>query len=62
MTVDVNSFEKELKELICKYGFTRETKVTDEILTLYLITCMRQYITNFHVEGHPCWCKDWLKI
>jgi len=62
MTLDVNSFENELKALILKYGFTKETTVTDEILTLYLIACMRQYITNVHIEEHPCWCKEWLKI
>ena len=62
MIVDVASFEKELKALINKYGFTKETPVTDEILTLYLIACMRQYITNIHINDHPCWCKEWLKL
>ena len=62
MTLNVNEFEKELKQLIKKYGFTSQTKVTEEILTLYLIACMRQYIMNVHVDNHPCWCKEWLKI
>lgn len=62
MVVDVVNFEKELKVLIQKYGFTKETPVTDEILTLYLIACIRQYITNINIENHPCWCKGWLKI
>lgn len=62
MVVNVTDFENELKDLIRKYGFTRETKVTDEILTLYLIACMRQYISNIHLDDQPCWCKDWLKI
>jgi len=62
MVVNVTEFEKELQALINKYGFTRDTKVTDSVLTLYLIACMRQYVTNVHVEDAPCWCKDWLKI
>lgn len=62
MTVNISTFESELKELIRKYGFTKKTQVTDEILTLYLIACMRQYITNVHIKDHPCWCKEWLKL
>lgn len=62
MVVNVSNFEKELKELINRYGFTKDTEVTDEILTLYLIACMRQYIINIHLDNQPCWCKDWLKI
>jgi hypothetical protein len=62
MVVNISTFETELKDLIRKYGFTKETSVTDDILTLYLIACMRQYITNIHVENQPCWCKEWLKI
>lgn len=62
MTVNVTTFEQELKELIRKYGFTKETSVTDDILTLYLVACMRQYITNVHMKDQPCWCRDWLNI
>jgi len=62
MTVNISTFETELKDLIRKYGFTKETHITDEILTLYLIACMRQYITNIHLTDHPCWCKEWLKL
>lgn len=62
MTINISTFEKELNELIRKYGFTKDTEVTDDILTLYLIACMRQYITNVHMKDQPCWCKDWLKL
>jgi hypothetical protein len=62
MTCNISGFETELKNIIRKYGFTKETRVTDEILTLYLIACMRQYITNVHIEDQPCWCKQWLKL
>ena len=62
MTVNLCTFESELKELIRKYGFTTETEISNEILTLYLIACMRQYITNIHAEDQPCWCKQWLKL
>ena len=62
MVVNITDFERELKDLINKYGFTNNTDVTDSVLTLYLIACMRQYVTNVHMDNAPCWCKDWLKI
>jgi len=62
MTIDATNFEQELKTLIRKYGFTNKSSVTDEILTLYLIACMRQYITNIHIKDQPCWCKEWINI
>lgn len=62
MVINLTEFERELQALINKYGFTRDTEVTDSVLTLYLIACMRQYITNVHVKDTPCWCKEWLKL
>jgi len=62
MSLNITEFEKELRDLIRKYGFTKNTEITDSILTLYLIACMRQYITNVNVKDQPCWCKDWLKL
>ncbi len=62
MVVNISTFQSELRDLIQKYGFTKETEITDEILTLYLIACMRQYITNVHMKDQPCWCRDWLNI
>lgn len=46
MIVNATLLEKELKALLTKHGFTPKTKITNNMLAIYLITCIREFVKH----------------